>query len=149
MLAEAATAIGLGEHETRATIGSARRGVRGDWRHPPPSRADARGQRRRGSEDRRGEADRRGRRGHAWPAVWTGHPDRRPARRERGRGGPGRRPVDGAAVLDQALGLLRKFCVLPSTEAAHAVVLWIAATHALPALPAAPRLRGSRSAPRW
>ena len=49
-------------------------------------------------------------------------------------------PADGAAVLDRALGVLVQFCVLPSPEAAHAVVLWCAATHALPSLPAAPRL---------
>jgi hypothetical protein len=49
-------------------------------------------------------------------------------------------PADGAAVLDHALGVLVRFCVLPSREAAHAVVLWCAATHALPSLPAAPRL---------
>ncbi|HEX2301808.1 MAG TPA: hypothetical protein VHH34_25440, partial [Pseudonocardiaceae bacterium] len=30
--------------------------------------------------------------------------------------------------------------MLPSLEAAHAVVLWCAATHVLPSLPAAPRL---------
>lgn len=46
----------------------------------------------------------------------------------------------GAEVLDQAHELLLKFCALPSTEAGHAVILWAAATHALPSLPAAPRL---------
>lgn len=48
--------------------------------------------------------------------------------------------VDGAAVLDEALKVVNKYCVLPSIEAGHAVVLWCAATHALPSLPAAPRL---------
>lgn len=48
--------------------------------------------------------------------------------------------TDGAAVLDRALAVLRKYCVLPTAEADYAVVLWCAATHVLPALPAAPRL---------
>lgn len=48
--------------------------------------------------------------------------------------------TDGAAALDRALAVLRKYCVLPTTEAYYAVVLWIAATHVLPSLPAAPRL---------
>nr|CTQ92934.1 DNA primase (EC 2.7.7.-) [Kibdelosporangium sp. MJ126-NF4]CTQ95573.1 DNA primase (EC 2.7.7.-) [Kibdelosporangium sp. MJ126-NF4] len=47
---------------------------------------------------------------------------------------------DGAALLDQAHALLTRYCVLPSPEAADAVVLWCAATHALPVLPFAPRL---------
>lgn len=47
---------------------------------------------------------------------------------------------DGAAILDRAVEVVRKYCVLPTTEATHAVALWSAATHALPALPAAPRL---------
>jgi hypothetical protein len=49
-------------------------------------------------------------------------------------------PTDGAAVLDRALALLLKYCQLPSDEAGHAIMLWAACTHALPALPAAPRL---------
>lgn len=48
--------------------------------------------------------------------------------------------IDGKAVLDEAHGVLTTFCVLPSAAAADAVVLWIACTHALPSLPAAPRL---------
>lgn len=48
--------------------------------------------------------------------------------------------VDGAALLDRAHHVLTRYCVLPFPEAAHAIVLWVAATHALPALPAAPRL---------
>ena len=47
---------------------------------------------------------------------------------------------DGAAALDAAHDVLTRFCVLPFPEAAHAVVLWCAASHALPSLPAAPRL---------
>jgi len=47
---------------------------------------------------------------------------------------------DGAAALDAAHTVLVKYCVLPSPEATHAVTLWCAATHALPSLPAAPRL---------
>lgn len=50
-----------------------------------------------------------------------------------------RRP-DGGAVLDQVRALLIRYCVLPTPEAYDAVVLWVAATHALPALPAATRL---------
>ena len=46
----------------------------------------------------------------------------------------------GAEALDKAHDVLTRFCVLPFPEAAHAVVLWCAATHALPSLPAAPRL---------
>jgi hypothetical protein len=49
-------------------------------------------------------------------------------------------PVDGAAVLDRTLAQLLRFCILPTIEAAHAVVLWVACTHALPGLPAGPRL---------
>ncbi|MGD9530021.1 DUF3631 domain-containing protein [Pseudonocardia sp.] len=48
--------------------------------------------------------------------------------------------VDGAELLDRAHAAFRRYCVLPSVEAGHAVTLWVAATHALPALPAAPRL---------
>jgi len=47
---------------------------------------------------------------------------------------------DGAAALDAARTVLVRYCVLPFPEAADAVVLWCAATHALPSLPAAPRL---------
>ena len=43
-------------------------------------------------------------------------------------------------MLDRALAQLLRFCILPTIEAAHAVVLWVACTHALPGLPAAPRL---------
>ena len=56
------------------------------------------------------------------------------------RAGAHSEPPDGAAALEAAHEVLVRFCVLPVPEAAHAVVLWCAATHALPALPAAPRL---------
>lgn len=46
----------------------------------------------------------------------------------------------GAALLDALLSALTRYVILPSPEAAHAVVLWIAATHAQPAWPHAPRL---------
>jgi hypothetical protein len=46
----------------------------------------------------------------------------------------------GAEVLDRARAAVQRFCVLPFPEAVVAVVLWCAVTHALPALPAAPRL---------
>lgn len=51
-----------------------------------------------------------------------------------------RPPVDGAALLDMLRAALVRYVVLPSTEAADAVVLWIAATHAQPAWAHAPRL---------
>ena len=47
---------------------------------------------------------------------------------------------DGAELLDQVLGALRRYVVMPSDEAAAAVVLWMAATHGMPAWNAAPRL---------
>ena len=46
----------------------------------------------------------------------------------------------GDELLAAAHQLLTTYCALPSPEAADAVVLWCAATHALPVLPAAPRL---------
>lgn len=48
--------------------------------------------------------------------------------------------VDGAELLDQVLSALRRYVVMPSDEAAAAVVLWMAATHGMPAWNAAPRL---------
>jgi len=48
--------------------------------------------------------------------------------------------VDGAALLDRLRETIRQYVILPSTEALDAVVLWIAATHALPAWACAPRL---------
>ncbi|WP_020670709.1 DUF3631 domain-containing protein [Amycolatopsis nigrescens] len=48
--------------------------------------------------------------------------------------------IDGAALLDEARDLLVTYCALPTPEAADAIVLWCAATHALETLPFAPRL---------
>jgi hypothetical protein len=48
--------------------------------------------------------------------------------------------IDGVAALDEAAAAIAGYCVLPSPEALHAVVLWIAATHAVPAWHCAPRL---------
>ena len=49
-------------------------------------------------------------------------------------------PFDGAAILDTLLAALTRYVVLPTTEAAWSVVLWIAATHAQPAWAHAARL---------
>jgi hypothetical protein len=49
-------------------------------------------------------------------------------------------PVDGAAILDRLHATITRYVVLPSPEAVDAVVLWIAATHAMPAWAHAPRL---------
>ena len=49
------------------------------------------------------------------------------------------RPI-GARLLDELHQALTRYVVLPSPEAADAVVLWIAATHAAPAWNCAPRL---------
>ncbi len=46
----------------------------------------------------------------------------------------------GATLLDALLAALTRYVILPSPQAAHAVVLWIAATHAQPAWAHAPRL---------
>lgn len=46
----------------------------------------------------------------------------------------------GARLLDDVHGALTRYAVLPSPEAADAIVLWIAATHAAPAWNCAPRL---------
>jgi hypothetical protein len=48
--------------------------------------------------------------------------------------------VDGAELLDRLRETIRHYVILPSTEALDAVVLWIAASHALPAWACAPRL---------
>jgi hypothetical protein len=50
------------------------------------------------------------------------------------------RVIEGTAILDRLHTALIKYVVLPSPEAVHAVVLWIAATHAQPAWAHAPRL---------
>lgn len=47
---------------------------------------------------------------------------------------------DGAAILDALHEAIRRYVVLPTPEAADAVTLWIAATHAQPAWAHAPRL---------
>jgi hypothetical protein len=47
---------------------------------------------------------------------------------------------DGAALLAELHTALTRYVALPSAEAADAVVLWIAATHAVPAWNCAPRL---------
>ncbi|SFP66504.1 Protein of unknown function [Actinomadura madurae] len=51
-----------------------------------------------------------------------------------------RPPLDGAALLDGLRAALTRYVILPSAHAADAVTLWIAATHAQPAWPHAPRL---------
>lgn len=48
--------------------------------------------------------------------------------------------TDGAAILDRLHAAITRYVVLPSPEAVDAVVLWIAATHAMPAWAHAPRL---------
>jgi len=49
-------------------------------------------------------------------------------------------PIDGAALLDQLHTVLTRYVIFPSPEAADAVTLWIAATHAQTAWAHAPRL---------
>ncbi|MDP9864025.1 MULTISPECIES: DUF3631 domain-containing protein [Streptosporangium] len=48
--------------------------------------------------------------------------------------------TQGAQLLDALLDALTRYVILPTPEAAHAVTLWIAATHAQPAWAHAPRL---------
>jgi uncharacterized protein DUF3631 len=48
--------------------------------------------------------------------------------------------IDGAGLLDSLHTALTAYVILPSAEAADAVTLWIAATHAQPAWAHAPRL---------
>ncbi|MEV0348650.1 DUF3631 domain-containing protein [Nonomuraea sp. NPDC050680] len=50
------------------------------------------------------------------------------------------RTPTGAALLDRLRAALTRYVILPSPEAADAVTLWIAATHAQPAWAHAPRL---------
>ena len=47
---------------------------------------------------------------------------------------------DGAELLDQIAGMIRKFCVLPGLPEVVAVVLWIVLTHLLDRFDYAPRL---------
>ena len=49
-----------------------------------------------------------------------------------------RPPTDGAALLDGLRAALTRYVILPGPQAADAVTLWIAATHAQPAWPNAP-----------
>jgi Protein of unknown function (DUF3631) len=49
-------------------------------------------------------------------------------------------PLDGAAVLAELHAAITRYVILPSAEAAAAVALWIAATHAQPSWAHAPRL---------
>ncbi|MFI6907342.1 DUF3631 domain-containing protein [Nonomuraea sp. NPDC050394] len=49
-------------------------------------------------------------------------------------------PPDGAALLDQLRDALTRYVILPSAEVADAVTLWIATSHAQPAMAHAPRL---------
>lgn len=49
-------------------------------------------------------------------------------------------PEDGAALLDEVHAALSKYVILPSDHAMTGVVLWIAATHAVPAWTHATRL---------
>jgi hypothetical protein len=51
--------------------------------------------------------------------------------------------LDGAALLDELHGAFTRYAVLPSGEAADAVTLWTAATHAQPAWEHATRLNAT------
>jgi hypothetical protein len=48
--------------------------------------------------------------------------------------------VNGAELLDEVAAVVARYVILPSPAASVAVVLWIAATHAVPAWNCAPRL---------
>lgn len=48
--------------------------------------------------------------------------------------------IDGADLLDDVARTIVRYVILPSTSALTAVVLWIAASHAIPAWNCAPRL---------
>lgn len=48
--------------------------------------------------------------------------------------------VDGAELLDDVTATVARYVILPSSSAMVAVVLWIAASHAIPAWNCAPRL---------
>jgi hypothetical protein len=48
--------------------------------------------------------------------------------------------IDGAELLDDVAATITRYVVLPNTSALIAVVLWVAATHAVPAWNCAPRL---------
>ncbi|MEV4418228.1 DUF3631 domain-containing protein, partial [Catellatospora sp. NPDC049609] len=51
-----------------------------------------------------------------------------------------RQVIDGAALLDRVHAMITRYVILPCPEAADAVTLWIAATHAQDAWAYAPRL---------
>ncbi len=53
---------------------------------------------------------------------------------------PAGQDIDGGAILDALHTALTRYVIFPSTHAAVAVVLWIAASHAQPAWAHAPRL---------
>ncbi|HEX6405143.1 MAG TPA: hypothetical protein VF003_18620 [Pseudonocardiaceae bacterium] len=48
---------------------------------------------------------------------------------------PDRNPAEGAALLDAVHAALTRYVAMPTAQAADAVTLWIAATHAQPAWP--------------
>ncbi|MFD0600189.1 DUF3631 domain-containing protein [Catellatospora coxensis] len=79
-------------------------------------------------------------------AVGQVHPQRDPRRVRRRRSDIVTRPktnrpaIDGADLLDRLRAAIKLYVILPSTESLDAVVLWIAATYALPAWACAPRL---------
>jgi hypothetical protein len=53
---------------------------------------------------------------------------------------PTPKPVDGAELLDELCQAFTRYVVFPGPQAADAVTLWVAATHAQPAWEHAPRL---------
>lgn len=53
---------------------------------------------------------------------------------------PAAPPVNGAVILDQLHAIITRYVILPSAEAAVAVALWTAATHAQASWAHAPRL---------
>src|SRR5947207_15275756 len=54
----------------------------------------------------------------------------------------------GAELLDELRAALGRYVILPSTEALHAVTLWVAATHLQPVCQPAPRMAGAGPAKR-
>src|ERR1700730_17447095 len=65
---------------------------------------------------------------------------REPTRRSRRMTAPAAPPVNGAVILDQLHAIITRYVILPSAEAAVAVALWTAATHAQASWAHAPRL---------
>ena len=72
------------------------------------------------------------------PADWCECPPAAAAAAQRAR--PPRPAGDGAGLLGEVHAALTRYVVLPSAEAADAIVLWIAATHGAQAWNCAPRL---------